>query len=107
VVSVSGTLIGPRMVEKVTEVDGFDVDLRIQSHLVVFRYADRPGVVGAIGAALGAAGVNIGSAQVSRTEEGGDALMIVGVDTAVPAEVLASVADSIGAHSARAVDLKA
>jgi D-3-phosphoglycerate dehydrogenase len=106
-VSVSGTLIGPRMVEKVTEVDGFDVDLRIQSHLVVFRYADRPGVVGAIGAALGAAGVNIGSAQVSRTEEGGDALMIVGVDTAVPAEVLASVADSIGAHSARAVDLKA
>lgn len=106
-VSVSGTLIGPKQVEKLTEIDGFDVDVRPQTHLVIFRYADRPGVVGTIGAALGAAGVNIGSAQVSRREEGGDALMIVGVDTAVPADVLSRVAEGIGAHSARAVDLTA
>jgi D-3-phosphoglycerate dehydrogenase len=106
-VSVSGTLSGPRVVEKLTEIDGFDVDVRPQEHLAVFRYADRPGVVGQIGAALGEAGVNIGNAQVSRTEAGGEALMVVGLDSAVPADVLGRVADGIGASFARGIDLKA
>jgi len=104
-VSVSGTLTGQRQVEKITELDGFDVDLRPDSHLVVLRYHDRPGIVGSVGAKFGDAGVNIASAQVSRTEQGGDALMVVAVDSAVPPAVLADVADTIGAQSARAVDL--
>ncbi|MGH3745630.1 MAG: phosphoglycerate dehydrogenase [Mycobacteriales bacterium] len=106
-VSVSGTLSGPKMVEKLTEIDGFDVDVRPQEHLAVFRYADRPGVVGVIGQTLGESDINIGGAQVSRAEEGGDALMVVGVDSAIPPDVLTAVADAIGAQSARAVDLKA
>lgn len=106
-VSVSGTLSGTRQVEKLTEINGFDVDVRPQEHLAVFGYTDRPGVVGAIGQALGATGINIGGAQVSRAAAGGDALMVVGVDSAVPPDVLVTVAESIGAHSARAIDLKA
>jgi D-3-phosphoglycerate dehydrogenase len=105
-VSVSGTLSGPKMVEKLTEIDGFDVDVRPQEHVAVFRYGDRPGVVGTIGQTLGRAGINIGGAQVSRAEEGGDALMVVGVDSAIPPDVLTAVAEAIGAQSARAVDLK-
>jgi D-3-phosphoglycerate dehydrogenase len=104
-VSVSGTLSGPRMVEKLTDVDGFDVDLVPAEHLVFLRYGDRPGVVGTVGAALGAAQVNIAGAQVSRTAQGGDALMALTVDSAVPAEVLEEIGHAIGAHSVRAVDL--
>jgi D-3-phosphoglycerate dehydrogenase len=104
-VSVSGTLAGPRMVEKLTEVDGFDVDLPPAEHLVFLRYGDRPGVVGTVGAALGAAQVNIAGAQVSRTSQGGDALMALTVDSAVPAAVLEQIATAIGAQSVRAVDL--
>jgi D-3-phosphoglycerate dehydrogenase len=104
-VSVSGTLSGPRMVEKLTEVDGFDVDLVPAEHLVFLRYGDRPGVVGTVGAALGAAQVNIAGAQVSRTSQGGDALMALTVDSAVPADVLDEIGLAIGAHSVRAVDL--
>lgn len=104
-VSVSGTLSGPRMVEKLTDLDGFDVDLRPEGHLVVLRYQDRPGVVGAVGAKFGGADINIASAQVSRTEQGGDALMVVAVDTVVPPHVLAELAESIGATSARAIDI--
>jgi D-3-phosphoglycerate dehydrogenase len=104
-VSVSGTLAGPRMVEKLTDVDGFDVDLVPAEHLVFLRYADRPGVVGTVGAALGEAQVNIAGAQVSRTSQGGDALMALTVDSAVPQEVLEQIAAAIGAQSARAVDL--
>jgi D-3-phosphoglycerate dehydrogenase len=104
-VSVAGTLTGPRQVEKITEVDGFDVDINPAEHLLFLRYADRPGVVGAVGAGLGEAQVNIAGAQVSRTSQGGDALMVLTVDSAVPGEVLEGIAASIGAQSARAVNL--
>ncbi len=104
-VSVSGTLSGPRQVEKLTEVDGFDVDLVPAEHLVFLTYADRPGVVGAVGAALGDAQVNIAGAQVSRTSQGGEALMAITVDSAVPADVLERIVAEIGAQSARTVDL--
>jgi D-3-phosphoglycerate dehydrogenase len=104
-VSVSGTLSGPRMVEKLTDVEGFDVDLVPAEHLVFLRYADRPGVVGTVGVALGEARVNIAGAQVSRTSQGGDALMALTVDSAVPAEVLEAIGTAIGAQSVRAVDL--
>ncbi len=104
-VSVAGTLTGTRQVEKLTGVDGFDVEVALSEHLLVFRYVDGPGIVGRIGAALGEAGVNIAGAQVSRTRQGGDALMALGVDSAVPADLLASIAEAIGARDARAVDL--
>ncbi|MGF7238031.1 MAG: phosphoglycerate dehydrogenase, partial [Frankia sp.] len=104
-VSVSGTLTGPRQVEKITAIDGFEVDLRPAAHLSFFRYSDRPGIVGAVGALLGEAGVNIVSASVSRTAAGGDALMSLSLDDAVPGDVLADIAASIGASTARAVNI--
>jgi D-3-phosphoglycerate dehydrogenase len=104
-VSVAGTLTGPRQVEKLTDVDGFDIDIVPSEHLVFLRYADRPGIVGTVGAALGEAQVNIAGAQVSRTSQGGDALMVLTVDSAVPLDVLDRIATAIGAQSARHVDL--
>jgi D-3-phosphoglycerate dehydrogenase len=105
VVSVSGTLIGPRRIEKLVEVDGFDVDLVPAEHMAFFRYHDRPGVVGAVGQLLGDAAINIAGMQVSRDERGGHALMALTVDSALGAGLLAAIVDSIGAESGRAVDL--
>src|SRR3954452_9960062 len=104
-VTVSGTLYGKNQVPKLTEVAGFDVDLTADGYLLFFIYADRPGVVGAVGAALGEAGINIAGAQVSRTTQGGEALMAVTVDSPVSGELLADIAGRIGAREARAADL--
>ncbi|MBA2552911.1 MAG: phosphoglycerate dehydrogenase [Geodermatophilaceae bacterium] len=104
-VTVSGTLSSQRRIEKLTDVNGFDMDLRPEKHLLFIRYRDRPGVVGTIGAELGQAGINIAGAQVSRATVGGEALMAIAVDSAVSAELLAVIADSIGATLLRAVDL--
>ena len=104
-VSVSGTLVGTRQVEKLTEVDGVDVELPATGHLVFLRYEDRPGVVGQVGVQLGEAGVNIASAQVGRDIRGGQALMALTVDDAVPAEVLDRICSAIGAASATTVSL--
>ncbi|MET0740225.1 MAG: phosphoglycerate dehydrogenase [Candidatus Nanopelagicales bacterium] len=105
VVSVSGTLIGPRRTEKLVEVDGFDVDLLPTEHMAFFRYHDRPGIVGIVGRLLGEAGINIAGMQVSRDEKGGHALMALTVDSRIPAEVLDAIAVEVGAHSARSVDI--
>lgn len=104
-VSVSGTLVGTRQVQKLTSIDGFDMDLVPEGHLLFFRYDDRPGIVGTLGRMLGDASINIAGMQVSRTETGGEALMALAVDSAVPHELLNSVAVAIGAQSASSVQL--
>jgi D-3-phosphoglycerate dehydrogenase len=106
-VSVSGTLVGSKQVEKITSIDEFEVDLRPEDHLAFFRYSDRPGIVGAVGALLGEAQINIASAQVSRVEVGGETLMSLSLDDSVPTDVLHEIAKIIGASYARAVSLTA
>src|SRR5215217_5258708 len=104
-VTVSGTLYGKRQTPRLTEVAEFEVDLEASGNLLFFTYADRPGVVGTVGAALGEASINIAGAQVSRTTKGGEALMAVTVDNPVSPELLADIAGRIGAREARAADL--
>jgi D-3-phosphoglycerate dehydrogenase len=108
VASVSGTyLAGPREQLKLTELDGFDLELTAEGNLLFFRYADRPGVVGTVGSILGRAGVNIAAMQVSRRTAGGEALMTLTVDTVVGVELLTEAQDAIGAVAASTVDLSA
>jgi D-3-phosphoglycerate dehydrogenase len=103
--SVSGTLVGPRHVEKLVEVDGYDIEVQPSEHMVFLRYADRPGIVGTLGRILGEASVNIAGMQVSRDAKGGQALVGMTVDSAVPADVLERIQAEIGADFGRAVDL--
>ncbi len=107
--SVSGTLMGTRQVERITAIDGYEVDLRPAPHLLFIRYEDRPGVVGAVGALLGEASVNIASAQVSRGDAvdaaGGEALMSLALDSPVAAGVVDRIGETVGARVIRPVDL--
>jgi D-3-phosphoglycerate dehydrogenase len=103
--TVSGTLTGPKDVEKLVEVDGFDVDLQPAEHLAFFRYHDRPGVVGELGRILGEHGINIAGMQVSRDVAGGHALIAMTVDSPIPSEALDDIIEAIGAQEGRALDL--
>jgi D-3-phosphoglycerate dehydrogenase len=107
-VSVAGTVTvtGAREIRRLTEVDGFDLELAPEGVLLFFRYLDRPGVVGAIGTILGENGVNIAAMQVARREAGGEALMALTVDSSVDAELLSTVATAIGSTQASLVDLR-
>ena len=104
-VSVSGTLVGIAQRERLVEVNGFMVDIEPTEHLAFFVYEDRPGMVGTVGGILGEAAVNIAGMQVSRDEKGGQALVALSVDSAVPAEVLDKIRDAIEAETVRGVDL--
>jgi D-3-phosphoglycerate dehydrogenase len=105
-VSVSGTLAGPKHIQKVVAVGEDDVDLVVADHMAFLRYTDRPGVVGKVGRILGEAGINIAGMQVARAAAGGEALVALTIDSSVPAQVLADIAEEIGASFARAVNLE-
>ena len=104
-ISVSGTLIGIHQKERLVEVNGYDVDLEPTNHLAFFNYEDRPGMVGTVGQILGDAGVNIAGMQVARDTKGGQALVAVSVDSAIPPETLAEIQVAMDANSARAINL--
>ena len=69
------------------------------------RYSDKPGVVGAVGNALGKSGINIAGMQVSRSAAGGEALMALTVDSLISDELIASVKKETGANVVRSVTL--
>jgi len=105
VISVSGTLTGQRQVEKLVEVNGFDMEIALAGHMVFLTYTDRPGIVGVVGQILGSEGINIAGMQVCRDARGGHALIVLTVDSAIPPMVLDDITATIGAVVGRTVDL--
>ncbi|TML69404.1 MAG: phosphoglycerate dehydrogenase [Actinobacteria bacterium] len=83
-VAVSGTTIGPEPRLFLAGALGFGIDIELASDMVFLRYDDMPGVIGRVGTMFGAAGVNIANMAVSRTKEGGKALMVFSIDCPCP-----------------------
>ena len=104
-VSVSGTLTGLRLAERLVEVNGLDAEIAPAEHMIFLGYVDRPGVVGAVGQILGSHQINIGGMQVCRRAQGGDAMLVLSADSTVSLELLAEIATATGARLARVVDL--
>jgi D-3-phosphoglycerate dehydrogenase / 2-oxoglutarate reductase len=104
-VRVAGTVLQPGDRERIIEVWDTPIDVEPAPFMAVFRYDDRPGVIGAIGTACGEAGVNIAAAQVGRKSGGGEAIMALALDAPLTPDVLAAITDRIGAHEGRAISL--
>lgn len=104
-VFVSGTLMGIRQIEKIVAIDKLDLDLKPTNNLLFLRYQDVPGVVGVVGNSLGKLKINIADMQVARTDIGGQALMALTVDSAIPNELIEVIANETGAQMVRYVNL--
>jgi D-3-phosphoglycerate dehydrogenase len=102
---VAGTIFQPGERERLVEIWNTPVDVEPTDHMAFFRYEDRPGIIGTVGSGFGEAGVNIGSAQVGRHTAGGEAIMALSLDSAVPRETLDRIGEAIGAHEGRAISL--
>ncbi len=89
--SVSGTVAGsePRLVG----LADYWVDLPPAAHMLVTRHHDRPGTMGRIGLMLGEGDVNISAMHLGRMGPRADALMILALDDAVPAEIAQRIRD--------------
>jgi D-3-phosphoglycerate dehydrogenase len=104
IVSVSGTLTGPKMVEKLVGINGHDLEVPLSDHMLVFEYSDRPGIIGAVGKLLGDADVNIGGMQVSRQAD--RAIGVLNVDSAVSPQLGNEIAATVDAKTFTVVNLQ-
>jgi len=103
-VTVSGTTIGPEPRLFLGGALGFGIDLEIAPHMVFVRYSDQPGVIGRVGSMFGDAGLNIANMAVSRTKEGGEALMVFSIDSPATSELVDQLHDA-GFDDVRFVEL--
>lgn len=89
--SIAGTIFSdgkPRIIQ----VKGIDLETTPQPFMLYTTNEDSPGFIGALGQKLGALGVNIATFALGRSEKGGEAIALIGVDERVNGEVLAEIA---------------
>jgi D-3-phosphoglycerate dehydrogenase / 2-oxoglutarate reductase len=103
-IAVSGTTIGPEPRLFLGGALGFGIDMEIAPHMVFVRYPDQPGVIGRVGAMFGDGGINIANMAVSRTKEGGEALMVFSIDTTATTDLVNGLRD-MGFDDVRFVEL--
>ena len=85
--SVAGTLFGnaqPRLVE----LFGIKVEAELAGNMMYIVNEDAPGFIGRIGTLLGEKGINIGTFNLGRRETGGEAVLLLSVDSPVETAVL-------------------
>jgi D-3-phosphoglycerate dehydrogenase / 2-oxoglutarate reductase len=103
-IEVSGTTIGPEARLFLAGALGFAIDIELAPRMAFLVYDDVPGVIGRVGTMFGEAGVNIANMAVSRTKEGGKALMAFSIDSAPPRELVERV-DASGFDAAHFIVL--
>ena len=105
VVSVSGTVIGPKRHEKIIGINGYDVELAFAEHMVLMVYSDRPGIVAVYGKAFADAKINIAAMQIARQQKGGKALSVITVDSPVEPALLEKLKKDIDASTMKAITI--
>ncbi|GAA2527718.1 phosphoglycerate dehydrogenase [Microbacterium mitrae] len=103
--AVSGTLTGPKQIEKLVGINGHPVELPIEKFHIVMLYTDRPGIVAVYGQKFGEAGINIAGMQIARTEAGGQALSVLTLDSPVSEDLLDEVRSAIDADVFRQIEI--
>ncbi|MEV4688641.1 phosphoglycerate dehydrogenase [Microbacterium sp. LWH3-1.2] len=103
--AISGTLTGPKQVEKLVGINDYAIELPIETNHVVMLYTDRPGIVAIYGQKFGEAGINIAGMQIARQTAGGQALSVLTVDSPVPDALLDEVSTAIQADLFRQIEI--
>lgn len=85
--SVAGTLFAngaPRLVEMF----GISIEADLEGQMLYISNLDMPGFIGSVGAILGEANINIGTFHLGRREAGGEAILLLSVDSKVPQDLI-------------------
>jgi D-3-phosphoglycerate dehydrogenase / 2-oxoglutarate reductase len=84
--SVAGTLFG-NAAPRIVELFGIKVEADLAGDMLYIVNDDAPGFIGRLGSTLGEAGVNIGTFHLGRRAAGGEAVLLLSVDSPVPEPV--------------------
>ncbi len=100
--SVAGTLFGdtkPRLVE----IFGIGIEADLDGDMLYIVNDDAPGFIGRIGTLLGENGINIGTFHLGRRFAGGEAVLLLSLDSPIPDAVLAKARQVPGVRLVKAL----
>ena len=78
-------------VQRIIEINGFDLDVEPKGNFIIFKNTDVPGVIGKVGTILSKNSVNIADFRLGRNKSG-EALAVIITDTQVQDATLAELA---------------
>jgi D-3-phosphoglycerate dehydrogenase len=101
--SLAGTYlpIGFRLIE----INGLRIDLDLSGEFIIVSYQDKPGVIGKIGSALGEENINIANMQVGRQEIGGNAIMMMQIDSKPSSKIMERIKNHLNELDTQVKDL--
>lgn len=85
--TVKGTLFAGKE-PRIVDVKGISMDAKLGEHMLFLTNHDKPGFIGALGTVLGDAGINVATFNLGRSQEGGEAIVLIEVDHAVDDNLL-------------------
>jgi len=80
--TVAGTLFA-RNDPRIVQINGYRVDAVPSGYMLICSFLDKPRVIGPVCIILGDKGINIAGMQVGREKVGGEAVMVINVDSMV------------------------
>lgn len=87
VISISATMFNEE-VQRIVDINGFDLDVEPKGNMILFKNTDVPGVIGQVGSILANRNINIADFRLGRNDKG-EALAVIIVDNNVSDAVLA------------------
>lgn len=90
---------------RITEINDFHIEAIPSGYMLVMRNRDVPGVIGQVGTALGARGVNISRFHLGRRERGGEAMAVIEIDAPLTDETLKELQSFEPVIAARQIEL--
>jgi D-3-phosphoglycerate dehydrogenase len=101
--SLAGTYlpIGFRLIE----INGLRIDLDLSGEFIIVSYQDKPGVIGKIGSTLGEANINIANMQVGRKKIGGNAIMMMQIDSKPSKDIMEKIKTHLDELDTKVKDL--
>lgn len=69
-------------VQRITAINGFEIEVALKGDMILFKNSDVPGVIGSVGTILAKNSVNIADFSLARNDKG-NALAVILVDDAV------------------------
>jgi D-3-phosphoglycerate dehydrogenase len=85
--TIAGTLFNKDDI-RIVQIGKYRIEVTPSRYMLVTTYMDMPGVIGRFGVTLGENNINIAGMQVGRQSIGGEAVMVLQVDSPVPENVL-------------------
>lgn len=83
---VSGTIVGKE--PRIVQIDEYRIDIVPSRYMIVARHKDHPNIIGPCCVILGKNNINIAGMQVGRITAGGEAIMVLNIDSEVNEAIL-------------------